>query len=425
MDRVKKVDLNVFFIFQHVALTLFLTALFCLGLGISVLPQFFRLQHDSAIASSQPIPSSFFGMTINHWQSVPWPTLPFGILRTWDSGVVWANINKAPGIYAWSDFDFLVELSKNHGSDVLFTFGQTPKWASAEPNAPTPYGPGLCAPPLNINYWDDFVRAIVKRARGRIKFWEVWNEPQDKNFYCGDINSIVKLQEHAYKIIKALDPQSIVLSPSPVGGHGPQWMSDFLTQGGGQFADVMAFHGYSDAHAESIITVANNFKNVFAAHGQGSKPIWDTESSWGETTHIPNSDLQAAFLAKYYLLHWSEGISSFFWYSYDNKRFGGLWDKVDGLHNAANAYLQVHKWMVGATLNAPCDTQLFTHIWTCDFSRPNGYQAIAVWHPGGSVSFSPPTKYVQYRDLEGTINKVEGTVLIGDKPILFETKSSF
>jgi hypothetical protein len=187
----------------------------------------------------------------------------------------------------------------------------------------------------------------------------------------------------------------------------------------------MAFHGYWNTSAESVVTIINNYKDVFAANGQALKKIWDTEASWGETAQLPDPDLQAAFLAKYYLLHWSAGISQLFWYSYDNKVFGGLWDEIGGLHKAATAYTQVYKWMVGAKLDAPCNVQWFTGIWTCGFSRSNGYQALAIWHPGGSASFVPPNQYNQYRDLDGKITPITGALSIADKPILIETNTGF
>jgi hypothetical protein len=356
---------------------------------------------------------------------VPWPLIPFNSLRTWDTSVDWASINAAPGVYDWSLFESVIGRAESHGVDVVFVFGQTPNWASAKPNAPTPYGPGFCAPPSNIEYWEDFVRAVVTQARGRIKFWEIWNEPQDASFYCGDIASMVELQKRAYKIIKELDANALVLTPSPVGGKGPQWMSDFLAGGGGQYADIMAFHGYWSTDAESISTVIKKFRDVFAAHGESLKPMWDTESSWGENAQIPDPDAQAAFLAKYYLLHWSAGISRLYWYSYDNKRFGGLWDETNGLYKAAMAYRQIYKWMVGAQMSKPCQMDWFTGIWTCGFSRLNGYQAIAVWHRGGSTSFLPPTQYKQYRDLDGNISEITGKISIDYKPILIETKTAF
>jgi polysaccharide biosynthesis protein PslG len=380
---------------------------------------------SGALAAPSPLSSDFFGMTINHWQSVPWPTVPFASLRTWDTGVIWSNINRTPGVYDWRNFERLLTLAETHSVNVLFTFGQTPRWASSKPDAPTEYGEtGLCAPPSKLEYWDDFVKAVVTQARGRIKFWEIWNEPQDEKFYCGDIPTMVELQKRAYKIIKALDPSSLVLTPSPVGGAGPPWMWGFLEAGGGQYADIMAFHGYWGGSAENGVKIISDFKEVFAAKGDKSKPIWDTEVSWGENAKIPDPDAQAAYLAKSHLLHWSAGISRLYWYAYDNKTYGGLWDKTNGLHKAGAAYQQIHKWMVGAELTKPCEANN-KRVWTCELSRADGYQAMAVWQSQGTSSFEAPAKYKQYRDLEGNVNPVTEKISIGDRPILLETKGAF
>src|SRR6185437_12862088 len=144
--------------------------------GLIAIALFFSLtgpiasqKQTSNAAPSEPVTTSFFGFTINHWQSVPWPAVPFGSLRTWDTGVIWSNINRQPGVYDWSNFERLLQLAESHGVDVLFTFGQTPRLASSKPDAPTEYGPGFCAPPSKLEYWDDFIRATVTQARGRIK----------------------------------------------------------------------------------------------------------------------------------------------------------------------------------------------------------------------------------------------------------------
>ena len=121
-------------------------------------------------------------------------------------------------------------------------------------------------------------------AGGKIKFWETWNEPQNPEFYCGDVATMVDLQRRTYEIVKTIDPGAMVLTPSPVNALGPAWMSRFLAGGGGKYADIMAFHGYLDpgTEAKSIIAIIAKFKAVFAEHRQETKPAWDTEAGWGQ-----------------------------------------------------------------------------------------------------------------------------------------------
>src|ERR1700691_4816236 len=186
--------------------------------------------HAALVPVPEAVPGSFFGMTMhNYRKGTPWPSIPFASLRTWDTEVSWADIHRGPDTFVWSNLDALIDLAQERGLDLVFTLGRTPRWASAKPDAKSPSGPGQCAPPANIQYWDNFLRAIVTHAGGKIKFWETWNEPQspDSVFYCGDVETMVQLQRRAYEIIKTIDPAATVLTPATVGGYGPPWMSRF------------------------------------------------------------------------------------------------------------------------------------------------------------------------------------------------------
>jgi hypothetical protein len=375
-------------------------------------------------ASKNEVSDGYFGMTVIGAKLSP--QAHFGSLRTWNAqGVAWPEMNPALNVYSWSSLDRIADRAQNLGYDVLYTFGRTPRWASSDPNAPMPgYGLGECAPPSSIHYWDDFVRAIVLRASGRIKYWEIWNEPQEsppRGYYCGDIPTMVKLQQHAYEIIKSIDPSAMVLTPSAAGGVGPRWMAKFLDAGGGRYADIMAFHGYADKKAESVLPVINNFARVFAAYGQGSKPMWNTEAGWGENRWFSDPDLQAAFLAQFYLLQWSAGVERFYWYAYDEPEWGTLWDRINGLRKAGVAYNEVRRWMVGATMDRPCAVN--AGVWICNFSRPNGYHAIAAWDSTGDSSFIVEGNYKRYRDLTGKTTKISNhNVPISNLPVLVETE---
>jgi polysaccharide biosynthesis protein PslG len=383
------------------------------------------------VPRSEAIPDSYFGMTVHNLRTTPWPSIPFASMRSWDvDGVHWADIHQAPNTYNWSNLDALIDFAQRRGADIVYTFGVTPRWASASPDAKTAYGPGQCAPPANMQYWDEFVRAIVSHAGGKIRFWEIWNEPQDPLFYCGDVPTMVELQQRANRIIKTIDPSSMVLTPSPVHVEGPPWMSQFLAAGGGKYADIMAFHGYLDdsTDAESLIRIIQKFKAVFAAHGQEAKPVWDMEASWGEKQWLPNPDLQADLLAKFYLLHWSTGVERFYWYGYDNEKWGTLWVEKGGLQKPGIAYREVHKWLKGATMTTPCARS--RALWTCNLARENGYRAMVLWSSAKDNTrasrISVPDEYRQYRDLDGNLQKINGgSVPISKKPILVETAIAF
>ena len=114
---------------------------------------------------------------------VPWPAVGFGTLRLWDDlqGTTWAELEPAKGVWNWALLDNFVEAAEEHGvSDILLTLGQTPGWASSSPDTASGLfvlSAGAPAPPADIQDWRDYVTAVAQRYKGRIRYYEIWNEP--------------------------------------------------------------------------------------------------------------------------------------------------------------------------------------------------------------------------------------------------------
>jgi hypothetical protein len=103
-----------------------------------------------------------------------------------------------------------------------------------------------------------------------------------------------------------------------------------------------------------------------------------------------------------------------------SKNWGSLWSPTDGLRAAGVAYGQVYQWMVGATMTQPV-VLTKDQTWTVRFSRPGGYESLAIWNTGTTTTYTPDAKYKQYRDLVGKVTPITGAVTIGAAPILLET----
>jgi hypothetical protein len=369
---------------------------------------------------SAPVPRSYFGLTV--MRSRVTTPFDFGTVRVWDIWPKpdWNNSNPSAGVFDFSSLDTFLAANNNKSRDVIYTFGRTPQWASSQPNVTKGLEPGACAPPSNLQDWDNYVRAVVTHAAGRIKYWELWNEPNLPTYYCGDIPTMVLMAKHAQQVIKSIDPTALILSPSATSGAGPDWLSSFLAQGGSTTFDIVAFHGYLTHKAEDIVPLIAKYKAVMKANGLSGLPIWDTEA---DNKAPQTADLESAFLAKYFLLQWSEGVSRFLWYAYDaHPEWGQLWNPVTNQASAAStAYVQTYDWMVGATLVHPCSKDANGN-WSCGFTR-NGYQTEALWNSETttSVPVSPP--FVQYRDLLGKTHPItNGTVPVGNEPILLTAR---
>jgi hypothetical protein len=378
--------------------------------------------------TSETIPATFFGMSVNK-ASMETLNMPYtyGTTRTWDvyPGLGWNTLNPSSGVYNWTNLDnYIAANAATNKADIIYTLGLTPQWASSSPNTEGDDAVGACAPPVSMTVWNQWLTAVATHTLGKIHIWELWNEPQDVGYYCGTTAQMLQMAQQAYTTIKGIDPTAIILTPAPTGGNGPSWMATYLAAGGGNYADVVAFHGYGNAVGEDIISVVNSYASVTSSYGVSGKPLWDTEASWnnGGAT-ILTAAQQAAFLPKYYLLQWSMGVSRFVWYEYDGGGWGGLWTASGGINPAGIAWGQVQNWMLGATISTPC-AAASNSTYTCGLTRSAGYQALAVWNDSG-VSYTPSSIYTQYRDVAGNVTPLTGQVLtLTSSPILLETGTS-
>jgi hypothetical protein len=360
-------------------------------------------------------------MTVLDFQQVT-PQVSFGTARTWDTtGVSWPDISPTSGTYNWSALDSFLAINQAEGRDVIYTLGRIPAWASTQPNnSACSYGPGQCAPP-DLTDWQNFITALVTHSAGRIKYWEIWNEPNESGTYSGDVPTLVKLAQSAYTIIHQLDPSAQVIAPPTTGDSGPGWFGTYLADGGATYADVLAFHGYLDGTtAESLVQVYSTYHTLMDTYNVGSLPLWDTEASG---VGISDYSLRADFLAKYYVLHWSLGIPRFVWYAYDGElQWGEVWDPIDGLHPAGVAYQQVGDWLTGASMTSPC-SQSIGGTWICQLARPGGYQAQVVWNSTTSAIYVPAAQFIQSWNLSGEVEPLTPgkAITVGNSPILIET----
>ncbi len=364
------------------------------------------------------LPGQFFGMTILHAiNRTPWPDVKIASIRLWDSdGTGWPQIQPAPGKFNWDGLDRWLALAQRNNADVIYTFGRVPKWANE--------GKHQSVPPTDLKVWDDFVRAIVRHANGRISAWELWNEPNDPNFWSGDIQTLRTMAERAYRIIKQEQPNAIVLTPSATwrDGSPSDWFEKYFAASGGRYADAIAFHGYVGTEPEGLVTEISRIRSVAQKYGV-DKPIWDTESSWGMDAKLSDPAAQAAFLARSYILHVAEGIGRFYWYAWDgsdggstppDKSWGTLWDGSKGYRPAVQAYRTVHSWLDGVRLPLPCGKD--DSVWRCEL---NGNSEI-IWTPAGQRTLQLDKKYTRYVALDGQMHTVPATqvVVIGPSPIL-------
>jgi hypothetical protein len=355
-----------------------------------------------------------------------WPTVPVGAVRP--AGTTWGTIEPSRGEFDWHGLDSWVSIAHAHHVGLDYLFLNTPQWASTRPDEKCNRGLNGCAAPPDDADWTEFVTQLVTRYKGRIASYEMWNEPNAIGFFTGTPAEIAHLCSLAYPIIKSIDPQAVVVSPSPSSTGWPtpyaKWLDEFLRAGGGKNVDVISWHayaGYSNRPANPPEDVANQIlsvRAVMAKNGVSDLPLWDTEGSWGTNTSLPDPQEQASYLARWYLIQFTYGVARVYWYQWDNPNVGTLWTEAGGPTPAAQAYAQVYQWLNGATGSSPCHAA-HGSIWTCDIFKGSTKFRIA-WSASGSGMFSDDAGFSAYTDLGGGTHKADGQpISVDSNPIFF------
>lgn len=334
------------------------------------------------------------------YPATAWPAGMIGALRVWDSTTRWADLEPAPGRFDFDRLDRYVTKALAHGVPVLLVLGSPPRWASARPDEPGPYGPGSAAEPRALDDWSRYVATVVRRYRGRITQYELWNEPyfrdlpEDRGkpdaFFTGTAATMVELARRARLVLQSEDPQAELLTPGFVGA--PNRLDLFLEAGGKRYVNAVAYHFYAEDDSE-FIRLNAEVRVVMARHGMGGAALYNTESGFALRGAENQPAVQglatidrrtaATLLARSMLLGAFLGIERFYQYAWDNGRMGMLMPDGRTETDSFRAYASVRRWLRGTTLLG-CRMQP-ARIVKCDGER-NGRHLSIAWKPAGGAA---------------------------------------
>jgi hypothetical protein len=334
---------------------------------------------------TEAIPNTYFGLHIHHlaWPTpTPWPSMPVPTWRLWDADVRWIELEPNQGQWQFERLDHFVALAEQHGTSLLLPLGVSPQWA---------VGPYLSnnSPPQSLDLWRTYVKTVVSRYKGRIKAYEIWNEPNLRDFWAGTMEQMVTLTKEAFQIIHAVDPDAIVVSPSATADFGIPWFEEFLKKGGGQYVDVIGYHFYVAKLPEELVPLIQRVRQVIAENKLADKPLWNTEQGWIAAARPDSEELAGGILARAYILAWAAGVQRFYWYAWDNQLMG-IVTYNEGEHRvtaAGHAYEIMQQWLVGAHMNN-CEKSA-DDDWVCQLSRAGKKQWL-VWNPQRNHKFDVP-----------------------------------
>lgn len=361
---------------------------------------------------------------------------PFGVVCPWsgtkDAGVKWIRcgagctaldwgaIEKERGVFDWKAADAEVRGIIAEGASPLPILGYSPKWASS--------GSDGSYPPADLHDWSDFVYRMVSRYKGKIKYWEVWNEP-DIGFWKGTIEQYTDLLKSAYVAAKRADPECKIVFGGTAGVNLP--FTERVYQNGGKYYfDVMAVHPYQWGDSfddEWFVRQLTDLHRLMEKWGDGHKEIWLTELGWSTGDSGITEEVQARLLAQALITSRSipeANVTKTFWFcvkDWGGPGYGLL--REDGSRKPA---IEAYRFVTSALEGAEYVCRLPDPTLRCHVFRKDGRLLLAAWSPGketATLNLPPDIKWTTVRRLGSKDAKPTRDIEVGPEPLFIFSDS--
>jgi endoglycosylceramidase len=249
---------------------------------------------------------------------------------------IWNILEKEENKFNFEEYDNLVDNAKKYGIEFIGLLSYSAPWAQKDPDNHSSLEP---------EHFYDFAKNIASHFKGKVRYWEIWNEENLFIFFKPEPNpdAYGNLLKMAYKGIKEADPEAVV----SFGGmssidwlYGKTWK--FLDDVHiahpdiGNYYDVVSIHPYTafqEAPPEeeniqgNIPTMIKTVRDILVNWGEEEKPVWMTEFGWPACPcppekepdlPIPNVSYedQAKYLVRTFILAIASGIDILCWYDF-------------------------------------------------------------------------------------------------------------
>ncbi|MBN1248315.1 MAG: hypothetical protein JXC32_11705 [Anaerolineae bacterium] len=302
------------------------------------------------------VDSPGYGVNIHLWWDEwaairrDWPLVQDAGFTWVKQRVAWLDVEGAgPGRYEWRAADLIVDQAEDLGINLVLRIDHPPAWAIPV----TPEG-GAADLPVSLEALADFCSVMATRYRGKVRAYQVWNEPNLAREWGGlvpDPAGYVEVLRTCYVAIKQADPQALVISAglAPTGSAPPDAIPDreylvgMYEAGAASYYDLLGLNapGYKappeispdeaadpanpyGGHSFFCFRHVEDMRAVMEQYGDGHKQVAVLEFGWHTANSPDHPDYawfavtpeeQASYLVRafsYAREHWSPWIGPMF-----------------------------------------------------------------------------------------------------------------
>lgn len=185
----------------------------------------------------------------------------------------WPNVERAMGQYDWADLDTAINALLRFGITPFVTVTRgNPLYTRIgtydDPKLAAIYGDSPAPPvePEAVAAWLRFVGAAIDRYKDRIQYWEIWNEPNHRNYWGAppngsDYGDLVRVTAEK---IRSLHPNAKIIAGSTAGIQ-PDFTDEFLGRCDPSILDIISFHNYGTRPENRVYSI-QDFTQVLQKH---------------------------------------------------------------------------------------------------------------------------------------------------------------
>jgi hypothetical protein len=229
----------------------------------------------------------------------------------------WSGIERTKGVYDFekTGYDALTNGCTKRGIRILYILDYSNRLYESEQSVRTDAGRAAFAA---------FAQAAVKRYAGKNILWEIWNEPNIKQFWSPQpgVDDYCKLVEAAAQAIKKADPDAFVVAPA-TSTIPFDWLESCFKKGLLNWIDALTVHPYRPQSPETVIKDYARLRELIARYAPQGKKIPIISGEWGySSVNWDSSRLsdqkQGQYLARMFLINLQQNVPISIWYDWKN-----------------------------------------------------------------------------------------------------------
>lgn len=232
-----------------------------------------------------------------HWlrQEFPWQDIEIHAKGDFE------DRRNPPPRSAWDKYDQIVDLADQYGMGLIVRVSTPPSWSRARGDEV-----GTFAPPDDYADFGDFVYTLADRYRGRIRYYQLWNEPNiypEWGSYPISPEQYTELLKIGATRAREADPDVVIIAgalastialqpaaPPPYNALNDLiFLQRMYDAGAAPYFDIMAMQAYGlwsgptdrRMHPRVMNYGRPQFvRDLMVANGDAAKPIWISEMAW-------------------------------------------------------------------------------------------------------------------------------------------------